>query len=60
MPTLTTHGNDYQTVSISSSARLSMDLVGNAQLKGRSCGARRFADTAREQLSQDLLTFLRA
>jgi non-heme chloroperoxidase len=60
VPTLIIHGEDDQVVPIDGAARLSAKLVKGATLKTYPGGAHGLADTARDQLNQDLLAFLQA
>jgi non-heme chloroperoxidase len=57
VPTLIIHGEDDQVVPIDISARLSVKLVKDAQLKVYPGGAHALGDTAKDQLNADLLEF---
>jgi non-heme chloroperoxidase len=58
VPTLIIHGDDDQVVPIASSALLSVKLVPNAILKIYIGGAHGLADTRKDQLNADLLSFI--
>ena len=58
VPTLIIHGDDDQIVPIAASAMLSSKLVKNATLKIYPGGPHGLADTHKDQLNADLLTFL--
>ena len=58
IPTLIIHGDDDQIVPIKNTAMLSAKLVKNATLKIYPGGPHGLADTHKEQLNADLLTFL--
>jgi len=60
VPTLVVHGDDDQVVPIRASALLSSKLVKGAMLKVYKGGPHGLADTHKQQLNEDLLTFLRA
>lgn len=60
VPTLILHGDDDQIVPIGASALASAKLVKNAQLKVYKGAPHGLADTHKEQLNADLLTFLRS
>lgn len=60
IPTLIIHGDDDQIVPIDAAGRASAKLVKNAELKVYPGGAHGLAVTCREQLSNDLLTFIKA
>lgn len=60
IPTLIIHGDDDQIVPIGASAHRSAKLVKNATLKVYPGGSHSLGDTAKDQLNQDLLTFLRS
>jgi non-heme chloroperoxidase len=59
VPTLIIHGDDDQIVPIVASAHISSKLVENAILKVYEGGPHGLADTHKDQLNADLLTFLR-
>ena len=58
VPTLIIHGDDDQIVPIDTSAKLSARLVKDAVLKIYPGGSHSLGDTSKEQLNQDLLSFL--
>jgi non-heme chloroperoxidase len=60
VPTLIIHGDDDQIVPIDAAGRASAKIVQNAELKVYPGGAHGLAVTAREQLTNDLLTFIKA
>lgn len=60
VPTLILHGDDDQIVPIGASAKLSAALVKGAILKIYPGGAHALPDTAKEQVNQDLLEFLKS
>jgi len=60
VPTLIIHGDDDQIVPIDASAKLSAKLVKNSVLKIYPGGAHALGDTAKEQLNQDLLEFIKS
>src|SRR6202047_2956319 len=60
VPTLIIHGDDDQIVPIGAAAMLSAKLVKNAKLKIYPGGAHRLTDTAKDQLNEDLLAFIRS
>jgi non-heme chloroperoxidase len=60
VPTLIIHGDDDQIVPIEASAILPSQLVRNSVLKIYAGGSHSLADTAREQLNQDLLEFAKS
>ena len=60
VPTLIIHGDDDQIVPIDASAQASSQLVKNATLKVYPGGPHGLADTHKDELNADLLTFLRA
>ena len=60
VPTLVVHGDDDQIVPIDAAGRASARLVKNATLKVYAGGPHGLADTHKEQLNADLLTFLKA
>ncbi|PRD42954.1 alpha/beta hydrolase [Phyllobacterium phragmitis] len=59
-PTLIVHGDDDQVVPIDAAARASKRLVPHAELKVYPGAPHGLADTHKEQLNADLLTFLRS
>jgi non-heme chloroperoxidase len=59
VPTLIVHGDDDQIVPIVASALRSSKLVKNSVLKIYEGGPHGLADTHKEELNADLLTFLR-
>lgn len=59
VPTLIIHGDDDQIVPIKAAALRSATLIKGAQLKIYPGGGHSLGDTAKEQLNQDLLAFLR-
>lgn len=59
IPTLIIHGDDDQIVPIDNAARRSAELINGATLKVYPGGAHGLADTARDELNNDLLTFLK-
>jgi non-heme chloroperoxidase len=59
-PTLIVHGDDDQIVPIDAAARASARLVPQATLKVYSGAPHGLADTHKDQLNADLLTFLRS
>ena len=59
VPTLIVHGDDDQIVPIVASALRSSKLVKNSVLKIYEGGPHGLADTPKEELNADLLTFLR-
>jgi pimeloyl-ACP methyl ester carboxylesterase len=59
VPTLIVHGDDDQIVPIVASALCSSKLVKNSVLKIYEGGPHGLADTHKEELNADLLTFLR-
>jgi non-heme chloroperoxidase len=59
-PTLIVHGDDDQVVPIEAAGRASKRLVPHAELKVYAGAPHGLADTHKEQLCQDMLTFLRA
>ena len=59
-PTLIVHGDDDQIVPIDASARAAARLVPHAVLKVYPGAPHGLADTHKEQLNQDLLTFLKS
>lgn len=60
VPTLIIHGDDDQIVPVDASARLSAQLVRNAQLKIYPGGDHGLAATHKDQLNADLLTFAKS
>jgi len=60
VPTLIIHGDDDQIVPIDAAGRTSAKIVQNAELKVYPGGAHGLAVTAREQLTNDLLAFIKA
>jgi non-heme chloroperoxidase len=60
VPTLIIHGDDDQIVPIGASAHASSRLVKNAALKVYPGGPHGLADTHKDELNADLLSFLRA
>ena len=60
VPTLIIHGDDDQIVPIDASAKLSAQLVKNAELKLYQGGSHSLGDTSKEQLNADLLAFLKS
>lgn len=60
VPTLIVHGDDDQIVPIGASALRSSELVKNATLKIYAGAPHGLADTHKEQLNADLLTFLKS
>jgi non-heme chloroperoxidase len=60
VPTLILHGDDDQIVPIGASALLSAKLVPNAILKIYPGGSHSLGDTCKDQLNEDLLTFLKS
>ncbi len=60
LPTLIIHGDDDQIVPIDTTARASAKLIKNAVLKVYAGGPHGLADTFKDQLNADLLTFLKA
>lgn len=60
VPTLIIHGDDDQIVPVDASARLSAQLVRNAQLKIYPGGDHGLAATHKDQLNTDLLTFAKS
>jgi len=60
VPTLIIHGDDDQIVPIGASAHASSKLVKNATLKVYAGGPHGLADTHKDELNADLLSFLRA
>jgi len=59
IPTLIIHGDDDQIVPITASALAAISCVSNATLKIYPGGPHGLADTHKEQLNNDLLTFLK-
>jgi non-heme chloroperoxidase len=59
VPTLIIHGDDDQIVPIGASALASSKIIKNATLKIYAGGSHGLADTHKDQLNADLLTFLR-
>jgi non-heme chloroperoxidase len=59
IPTLIIHGDDDQVVPIEVGGRRSAQLVRNAQFKVYPGGPHGVAETHKEQLNNDLLTFVR-
>jgi non-heme chloroperoxidase len=59
-PTLIVHGDDDQIVPIDAAGRASKRLVPHADLKVYADAPHGLGDTHKEQLCQDMLTFLRA
>ncbi|MBC7815922.1 MAG: alpha/beta hydrolase [Planctomycetaceae bacterium] len=59
VPTLIIHGDDDQIVPIQATAMLSSKLIKNATLTVYPGGSHGLADTHKDQLNADLLTFLR-
>ncbi len=59
VPTLIIHGDDDQVVPIGASAMLTAKLVKNAVLKIYPGGAHGLAETAKEQVNEDLLAFIK-
>jgi len=59
VPTLIIHGDDDQIVPIDASAMLSSKLVKNAKLKIYPGGPHGLADTHKDQLNADLLSFIK-
>lgn len=59
VPTLIIHGDDDQIVPIDSTARATVKLIKHATLKVYPGGSHGLADTHKDQLSADLLAFLR-
>jgi len=60
VPTLIIHGDDDQIVPIGGSALLSHKLVKGSQLKIYKGGSHSLGDTAKDELNQDLLKFLKS
>jgi non-heme chloroperoxidase len=60
VPTLIIHGDDDQIVPVDASARLSAQLVRNAQLEIYPGGDHGLAATHKDQLNADLLTFAKS
>src|SRR5436305_200951 len=60
VPTLILHGDDDQIVPISASAILSAKLIKNAQLKVYQGGAHGMCSTRKDEVNNDLLSFLSA
>lgn len=60
VPTLIIHGDDDQIVPIEASAKRAAKLVKNATFKIYPGGSHSLADTARDQINRDLLTFVRS
>lgn len=60
VPALIVHGDDDQIVPIGASAMLSSKLVKGANLKVYPGGSHSLGDTSKEQLNEDLLSFLMA
>jgi len=59
VPVLVIHGDDDQVVPIEASAKQTVKLVKNATLKIYPGGAHGLTDTAKEQLCEDLLAFIK-
>jgi len=59
VPTLIIHGDDDQIVPIGASAEAAARLVRNATLKIYPGGSHGLADTHKDELSADLIAFLR-
>ena len=59
VPTLILHGDDDQIVPIDDSARLSAQLIRNAELKVYAGAPHGMCTTRKEEVNQDLLTFLK-
>lgn len=59
VPTIIIHGDDDQIVPIDASAHASSQLINNATLKIYAGGAHGLADTHKDQLNADLLSFLK-
>ena len=60
VPTLILHGDDDQIVPIDDSARLSAQLIRNAELKVYAGAPHGMCTTRKEEVNQDLLTFLKS
>jgi non-heme chloroperoxidase len=60
VPTLIIHGSDDQVVPIDASAKLSAKLVKNSTLKIYPGGSHSLGDTAKDQLNNDLLEFVKS
>lgn len=60
VPTLVVHGDDDQIVPLANSGQLSAKLVKGANLEIYRGAPHGLADTHKEQLNEDLLTFLRS
>ncbi|OEZ00382.1 MULTISPECIES: alpha/beta hydrolase [Stenotrophomonas] len=60
VPTLIIHGDDDQIVPIKAAALRSAKLIKGAQLKIYPGGGHSLGDTAKDQLNQDLLAFLKS
>lgn len=59
IPTLFIHGDDDQIVPIDAAAKEAVKLVPNAELKIYPGGGHGLADTAKDQLNEDLLAFVK-
>jgi non-heme chloroperoxidase len=59
-PTLIVHGDDDQVVPIDAAGRASKRLVPHAELKIYAGGPHGITDTHKDQLNQDMLTFLQS
>lgn len=59
VPTLVIHGDDDQIVPLEGSGKASAELIENAELKVYAGAPHGLADTHKDRLNQDLLSFLR-